>query len=183
MTCLQIQKGKTLDWSQPWELFYSKIEGFQYQPGFIYKLLVKEDIIDNPPADTSSIKYTLIKVLEKKQDKRYDIHDIWMLEKIDEKTIELNKGEKRPQIEINITKMQVFGTNGCNSISGSLKSLIGNQITFGLMRETRKSCPNMDIPNVFNVYLSKVVSFKKDHNYLILFDTNKNKLLSFKRTD
>lgn len=45
-----------------WKKFYSTIDGFNYQPGFIYDLKVLVEPIDNPPADASSFKYTLQKV-------------------------------------------------------------------------------------------------------------------------
>lgn len=183
MTCLQVQKTENLDWSQPWELFYDNIKGFDYQPGYIYKLNILEEPVENPPADASSIKYTLIEVLEKKQDKRYAIHDIYILEKIDKKNIALNEGEKQPQIEINVTTMQLIGTNGCNNISGGIKTLNETKITFGPLRETRKMCQYMEIPNSFNENLSKVTSYKKEGTSLILKDTNNNVLLTFKKID
>ena len=45
-----------------WTKFYSSIEGFNYQPGTIYNLSVKTESIDNPPADGSFIKYTLLEI-------------------------------------------------------------------------------------------------------------------------
>ncbi len=44
-----------------WTNFSTNIEGFIYEPGNIYNLLVKVRTIDNPPADASSLKYTLIR--------------------------------------------------------------------------------------------------------------------------
>lgn len=48
-----------------WEHFYNEIEGFTYEPGFVYKLLISTDTIDNPAADSSTLHYSLIRVLEK----------------------------------------------------------------------------------------------------------------------
>lgn len=64
-TCYQVQDGPNL--GTDWEFFYDGIEGFddQYEVGFIYKLNVKIEEIENPPADASSLKYTLIEVLSK----------------------------------------------------------------------------------------------------------------------
>ncbi|WP_257984653.1 DUF4377 domain-containing protein [Psychroflexus sp. MES1-P1E] len=45
-----------------WTKFYSNIEGFNYESGTIYNLSVKSEPIDNPPADVSSHKYTLIEI-------------------------------------------------------------------------------------------------------------------------
>lgn len=53
------------DGSTDWELFYSGIEGFVYEEGYEYQLLVKREKIKNPPADGSSIRYTLIETVEK----------------------------------------------------------------------------------------------------------------------
>lgn len=66
MKCLQIQESKTLD-RNDWEFFYGSIEGFDFQAGYIYKLLVKKEKLDpeSVPADASTIRYTLIKVIEK----------------------------------------------------------------------------------------------------------------------
>lgn len=61
MKCLQIKENTSDKWSN----FYSNIEGFTYEPGFEYVLKVKTEKIDNPPADGSSIKYTLVKQISK----------------------------------------------------------------------------------------------------------------------
>lgn len=61
MKCLKIKEKENDNWSN----FYSNIEGFTYEPGFEYVLKVKTEKIENPPADGSSIKYTLIKQISK----------------------------------------------------------------------------------------------------------------------
>lgn len=48
-----------------WTNHYSGIEGFTYEEGFEYKLSVKREKIKNPPQDGSSLRYTLVKVIEK----------------------------------------------------------------------------------------------------------------------
>lgn len=62
MECMMIKKDKN---QNDWEYFYSSIDGFTYEQGFEYKLLIKEEKIENPPADGSSIRYKLIKVISK----------------------------------------------------------------------------------------------------------------------
>lgn len=64
MKCLRICKKE----EQPlenWTSLYSSIIGFEYEEGYLYKLNVKIEKIQNPPADASNLKYTLIKVEEK----------------------------------------------------------------------------------------------------------------------
>ncbi len=48
-----------------WENFYDKIIGFKFQPGYTYKLKIQVTEIKNSPADTSSLKYSLVEILEK----------------------------------------------------------------------------------------------------------------------
>lgn len=68
MTCLQVQKSETPEEGK-WLHFYSGIEGFDYEPGYIYKLIVKETEIPPHlvPADGSSLKFTLTKILSKEK--------------------------------------------------------------------------------------------------------------------
>jgi len=46
-----------------WQFFYSSIEGFNYEEGKSYEILVRTTPVENPPADGSSVRYTLLKIL------------------------------------------------------------------------------------------------------------------------
>jgi len=59
--CMLVREDPTSDW----EFFYNLIDGFEYQEGFEYKLKVEITTIEDPPADASSLKYSLVEVLEK----------------------------------------------------------------------------------------------------------------------
>jgi heat shock protein HslJ len=48
-----------------YQYHYTGIEGFDYEPGYEYELLIRETTIDNPPADGSSLQWTLIEVVSK----------------------------------------------------------------------------------------------------------------------
>ena len=48
-----------------WEYFTHAIEGFEWEPGFHYRIGVAIREIENPPADGSSLEYRLVQVLEK----------------------------------------------------------------------------------------------------------------------
>ena len=61
MECMQVRE----DPSGEWQLFYDQIEGFTFEPGFTYELRVNVATIANPPADGSSLKYTLVEVVNK----------------------------------------------------------------------------------------------------------------------
>lgn len=59
--CLQVRPSA----DAAWELFYSEIVGFPYEPGHRWVLRVAERPVANPPADGSSIAYTLLSVVSK----------------------------------------------------------------------------------------------------------------------
>ncbi len=57
--CLQVKENEADEWT----LFYDQIEGFTYEPGFIYELRVRETAVENPPADASSLALSLVEVV------------------------------------------------------------------------------------------------------------------------
>ena len=61
MECLQVRGAP----DQPWQYFYSEIEGFTHEPGYAYELRVREEKVANPAADASSLRWTLVRVVSK----------------------------------------------------------------------------------------------------------------------
>lgn len=61
MQCLQVREAS----DGPWQYFYSEIEGFTHEPGFAYELRVREERVSDPPADGSSLRWSLLKVVSK----------------------------------------------------------------------------------------------------------------------
>ena len=60
-TCFRVREST----DAPWALMHSAIVGFDYQPGYLYTIRVREDAVANPPADGSSIRRTLVAVLSR----------------------------------------------------------------------------------------------------------------------
>ncbi len=60
MMCLQVAKSEDGDY----QLFYDTIEGFDYQEGTSYVIDVSITEVENPPADSSSLQYTLVEIVE-----------------------------------------------------------------------------------------------------------------------
>ncbi|HEF5869667.1 TPA: DUF4377 domain-containing protein [Burkholderia cenocepacia] len=63
MECLQVRSSP----SEPWSLWYAGIAGFAYQPGYLYTLEVDEYRVAQPPADGSSIRWVLKRIVERRQ--------------------------------------------------------------------------------------------------------------------
>ncbi|HEY9168134.1 MAG TPA: DUF4377 domain-containing protein [Lutibacter sp.] len=61
-----VQEGSDIG-TEKWNNFYSNIEGFEYELGYVYDLIVEKQAIKNPPADGSSINYGLIEIISKEK--------------------------------------------------------------------------------------------------------------------
>lgn len=63
------------------KIMYDPIEGFEYEQGYEYVIEVKIEHIENPPADGSSLKYSLIRVISKtkKTRKDYQSRNHWII--------------------------------------------------------------------------------------------------------
>jgi hypothetical protein len=62
MQCMLVRESRDGEWLN----WYDHIQGFTYEPGYEYVLLVGWREVPNPPADGSSREYWLIQTLEKK---------------------------------------------------------------------------------------------------------------------
>lgn len=187
MKCLQTQESDTLK-PTDWKNFYGNIEGFEYEPGYIYKISVKKEKLDpaNAPADASSIKYSLVEVIEKNIDAKMRLNDIWALKAINGETIdtaELSGMQKQPVLEIHLNDMKIFGNDGCNNMFGSIESLDEKNIVFGAMGGTKMACPNMKLSSKYITALGNTKSYKLDGLQLYFYDADGNEILRYLKVD
>lgn len=184
ISCMQVQEGSTLRQDE-WQLFYNSIEGFSYEAGYVYKLLVKKEQLplDQVPADASSIKYTLVRLLEKTFDPRLRLNDIWGLERIQGESVLLEIGIIRPRLEMQLRNMRLLGNDGCNDFFGRIEILNDNAIAFGPIAGTRKYCQNMKLADHFNLKMRQVSQYKIKDSTLYLLDSSGEELLAFRKMD
>lgn len=176
MQCLNVHKGKNLD-NAAWGNFYAQIEGFEFEEGVMKKLEIREEKIKNPPADGSSIKYIMVKELEKKADYRVKINGDWMLNRINDAPID--KSVKIPSMAINLSQMQVGGNGGCNNYTGKITNLTSNTIKFGNLANTNRACINRNIESDYFNALNAVNTFQIDGDNLVFYNEKGNKVLSY----
>ena len=164
-------KDKIVD---DWTNFYGNIEGFTYEEGYEYLLNVKIETIKNPPADGSSLKYTLIEVFEKnKTQKQTTINNNWKvitMHGID--SLEIN-----PTILFDAEENKISGFAGCNNFFGSYDPE-NNQLDFSKMGLTRKMCPDMSIENDFINNMKSVTYYKIDNNQLMFYNKSDEILMT-----
>jgi hypothetical protein len=61
------------DGTDKWEYFYDQIDGFEYEEGYRYKISVAISMVMDPPVDSSSLKYRLLELIDKKTVRALDL--------------------------------------------------------------------------------------------------------------
>lgn len=142
MKCMQVRESSDDEWSY----FYAQIEGFEFEEGFTYELRVTQTEIEDPPADASSVKYTLVEVVSKTEYVpepfvRTDIYTkTWRL-------VSYSDGKETYEVpETSVMTLEVdqesgrcSGSTGCNTFSNSIK-VDGQLISFGNGMKTLMAC-------------------------------------------
>ena len=179
MQCLQVKYTESDDWSS----FYDAIEGFEYQPRFLYELEIQVDSLDKKtiPADKSIYTYKLTRIISKKIDRKNRLNDIWVATHINKSA--LDRSKELPQIEMSLKAMQLIGTDGCNSIRSAITNITDTNLSFGNIMGTKKMCPNMEISNRFNDVLSNVTFYRFENLELYLFDEQHKEIIRLLKVD
>lgn len=178
MNCLNIHKNEDRN-NLKWETFYSKIEDFEFEEGYLKKIEVKiekrkaQDI----PADGTAFKYTLVKELEKEVAYQASLNGGWVLAQLNDKPI--NRSIVLPHLEINLSKKLIAGNGGCNNYSGVIEGLTPNTIQFSKIVSTKKACLNKNIENEYYELLNKVNTYQIKGVNLIFYNKEGQKILSF----
>lgn len=182
MHCLLISKNENLK-DTSWEFFYSSIEDFTFKPGYFQQIKVEETPLDlkSVPADASSIQYRLIETLKEKQDVRFGLNDLWVVENINENPIA--EGTDHPRLEINLSKMKIYGNDSCNEMSGEITNFSADKISFKNIGLTRKMCNDMKTSSAFNKALLSVRGFHRENLKLRLYDDKDQEVLQLQKTD
>lgn len=182
MECLNVHHGFNLNNPQ-WEYFYTQIEGFKFEAGYLQKIAVKIDYLDptQVPADVTSVKYTLVKVLEKRAE---ILEGHWLLEKINNQTIAQNELDRIPEISLMIARREMAGYDGCNFIRGKIEDLTYSTIKFSNVASTKMACLNMvdqKIEQVFRAMLNRVIQYRIEGDKLIFLDQEAGRKIVYKR--
>jgi len=185
MQCLLVQENDSLI-DDAWTFFYTNIEGFDYEPGYVYKLKIKKEHLDPKlvPADASSIKYSLIEIISKTSDQRQQLHDIWALQQMTDLTIPITEAfSKRPVLELHLNDMKFVGNDGCNQIMGTIHTVDANGLKLGPVASTMMACPKMENSDKYRALLESIRTYKMESLHLFLYNENNELVLEFKKVD
>ncbi len=138
--CLQVKENS----GDPWTLHYDPIDGFGYEEGYEYELLIREKEVQDPPADASSIKWSLVKVVSKTEvptsgsDAALEGVPWTLVSYVDGtgQTVELQPDS---EITAQFQAGEVRGNAGCNSYFGNYE-LQGSNLTVGPLGMTEMYC-------------------------------------------
>lgn len=116
--CLQIKKPQDTEWQN----FSGQIENFRYEAGYFYLLQVSKITVKNPPADASSFKYRLKRIINREKSTNATTGKTlagtkWILDKIEGKKVNTD----RAFITFDVSENRIGGKGGCNGMGGTLK--------------------------------------------------------------
>lgn len=174
MECLQVKYDKSKDW----QFFYDHIEGFNFEKGNRYEIMViRTKKTGNIPADASSYEYKLKSIISKTPvTKNNGIYNTKMvLTHINGKTI----SSENVYVTLNSDSGMIGGKSGCNSFSAKYTKLSKNQIKIGSPVGTLMACneENMKLEQDFiNAIKDKKFKVSKKLNK-VQFKNSKNKIV------
>jgi heat shock protein HslJ len=146
MQCLQYKYAD----NESWKTLYGGIEGFEHQAGYRYVLLVREERIIHPPADGSSIKHTLIKVLDQQKvsaNPTQMLQGPWILDAI--RTGDSLETIGQLHYTVEMKDGQMFA-HLCNRLRGPVMFGKEGQFKAGPVVSTKMICPQIAYENAFS---------------------------------
>ena len=182
MSCLQVKRGEEA--TGDWQNFYTPIHGFDYQPGYLYRIRVRETALppEQVPADASSIRYDLVEVVERSRDTRFDIHDIWALRKPETS----EAGDSRPYIEFNVTEQRYLGDTGCASFTGDILEVGPRELALSPadVEEPRAGdCAQGGASTDWSDALARTAGWRREGLTLTLTDSGGKDILVLRKVD
>jgi heat shock protein HslJ len=174
--CMQVREDPDAEWT----MFYQQIDGFTHEPGHAYELRVSVETVPYPPADGSSLRYTLIEVVSREPVEGEAVEGepvegpdglegtAWLL---------VSHGDPASPIPVldgteitaTFSDGQVTGSAGCNTY-GAPYTVDGDDITIGPGRLTLMACeePIMAQEQAFMQALSGATSFRVEGDALAI---------------
>ena len=175
MECLQVKFDK----DKEWQLFYDHIEGFNFEKGNRYEIMVTRTKRPEPiPADASAYQYKLKSIISKSPvSTEKGIYNTKMiLTQLNEKKINSGKAF----ITINDETGTISGKNGCNNFNVKYTKLSAkNQIKTNSPMGTLMACydESMKLEQEFSTAITKKKFKIVKKNNTVQFKNAKNKVV------
>jgi heat shock protein HslJ len=176
--CLQVKENM----SENYSLFYDNIEGFCYSPGYEYVIRVMEEPVENPPADASSKKWTLVEVVSKTGNVTASgLEGVnWHLDSYLSKEGETECVLPNIQVTALFESGRISGNAGCNNYGGHYVA-DGNNLTVSDVVSTLMFCGEniSDQESNYLANLQSAKSYNVSGNLLRIADFNGTVVLTY----
>lgn len=172
--CLQVKDSA----DGAYELFYSGIEGFDFQPGYVYELRVAVTPVENPPADAPNETWSLVEVVSMTRALEGTLWQLVTFPDADGETVNALTGATTLELD---GSGRFGGNAGCNSYGGSY-TLDGTALELGDAVSTLMACLDealMMQETQFLGNLANVASYAIVDDQLQLLDSNGTALMTF----
>ena len=169
-----------------WTYYYNDLDGFDYEEGYEYVLLVKKLRGSNDITDASDFKYELVEIRSKTPNKVTisPLYDTWGLLELNGVAVDIEKMRTSPLMDINTQKRRILGSTGCNSFNSEFEFDDDSQlfvVSFPL-KITTIACDDNSIESEFLKSLEKVDSYKISGRDLYLMSKGKV-LFKYRKVD
>jgi heat shock protein HslJ len=144
--CMLVREDPKDDWTY----FYDQIQGFDYEPGHVYELVVQEEEIENPPADASSLQWTLVEVVSKERSLE---GTTWALVSYRDNAGEMVEVLPDSEVTAVFQDGHLGGSAGCNSYFGRY-TRDGSKIAITVGGSTMMFCAPPELMDQEQDYLS-----------------------------
>jgi len=183
--CLMVKESPDGEYQN----FYQTIDGFDYEEGYEYEIVVKVEKVENPPADGSSLKYTLEKVVSKTpvENSAETGTDQPGLEGVEWQLVSYLGDDgmtdvlEDAPITIEFTEGRAAGSAGCNRYFTLYKS-DGEMLTLDdKVGKTMMACPDpvMAQEQAYLTLLPQTATYKIENGQLTLFNEDGDAILIF----
>ena len=184
-TCMMVKNSP----EEEYTYFYDQIEGFEYEEGYEYELTVQVTPVENPPADASSLKYSLVEIVSKtavepatSETSSLD-GNAWQLESyaVDGAQVDATEGGVYTfTAKEGENPAQMDAHTGCNNISATYTDE-GDTFKFGMGISTAKACGDAmdEQEQAIQAGLESSASYHIEGDSLQMMDADGNVTLQF----
>ncbi len=161
--CMQV-KEKT---KEAWHVYTDTIEGFDYQEGYNYTILVETTLAKNPYDGRINDKYKLVKIVSKTKTDYNPAEKLegkkWMLVSLNDgkKTLSFKDDSTRMSLQLNVKAGKVSGHGICNGINGVL-AVQNNIIKITNISSTKMMCAGQGstFEKIYRDFLAKPSAYE-----------------------
>lgn len=110
------------------------------------------------------------------------LHDIYVLKTLAGEPVTTTIGQQ-PTLEINLTRNEIMGHDGCNEFSAPIHKATATNISFGQLQRTRMACPDRELQANYVSSLAQTKGYRREQLKLYLLDDTGAELMTFLKVD